>query len=108
MRFYQTEIICAKILCMKSRIEEVLNKVSQGKLSPEEALKILGDYPYQDLSFAKIDHHREIRRGFPEIIYGLGKTEEQILTISKEILKNGCNLLATRVPISVFEKPMSR
>ena len=104
MRFYQTEIICAKILCMKSRIEEVLNKVSQGKLSPEEALKILGDYPYQDLSFAKIDHHREIRRGFPEIIYGLGKTEEQILTISKEILKNGCNLLATRVPISVFEK----
>jgi pyridinium-3,5-biscarboxylic acid mononucleotide synthase len=89
---------------MRSRLEEILTKVSKGELSPEDALKILEDYPYQDLSFAKIDHHREIRRGFPEIIYGLGKTENQILSISREILKNGSNLLATRIPVSVFEK----
>ncbi|MBN2245276.1 MAG: nickel pincer cofactor biosynthesis protein LarB [Candidatus Aminicenantes bacterium] len=91
-------------MTVKSRLEEILTKVSKGELSPEAALKGLEDYPYQDLSFAKIDHHREIRRGFPEIIYGLGKTEEQILSISKEILKNGSNLLATRIPVSVFEK----
>lgn len=89
---------------MRFRLEEILTKVHKGELSPEDALKVLEDYPYQDLSFAKIDHHREIRRGFPEIIYGLGKTEDQILSISREILKKGSNLLATRVPLSVFEK----
>ena len=88
---------------MKNRLEEVLNKVHKGELSPEEALQHLKDYPYQDLIFAKIDHHRELRRGFPEIIYGLGKTEDQILKIANEIIKKGSNLLITRVESNVFE-----
>jgi NCAIR mutase (PurE)-related protein len=72
---------------MKSYLKEVLKKVQEGKLSVEKALDTLKDYPYQDLSFAKVDHHRELRRGFPEIIYGLGKTKEQIIEIAKAILK---------------------
>lgn len=89
---------------MKSQLEDVLKKVHQGKLSPKEALHILKDYPYQDLIFAKIDHHRELRKGFPEIIYGLGKTDNQILKIAQEIIKKGSNLLVTKAGPEVFKK----
>ncbi len=92
-----------RILRMKSQLEDVLNKVHQGKLSPKEALIVLKDFPYQDLGFAKIDHHRELRKGFPEIIYGMGKTDEQILKIAQEIIKKGSNLLITKIGPEVFE-----
>lgn len=88
---------------MKSLLEEVLNNVQKGKISPKKALNILKDYPYQDLTFAKIDHHRELRKGFPEIIYGLGKTEEQILKIAQEIIKKGSNLLITKLDEETFK-----
>jgi hypothetical protein len=88
---------------MKSQLKDVLNKVHLGKLSPEEAFLVLKDYPYQNLGFAKIDHHRELRKGFPEIIFGMGKTEEQILKISREIIKKGGNLLITKVETKVFD-----
>ncbi len=88
---------------MKSQLKDVLNKVHLGKLSPEEAFIALKDYPYQNLGFAKIDHHRELRKGFPEIIFGMGKTEEQILKISREIIKKGGNLLITKVETKVFD-----
>lgn len=89
---------------MKSQLEDILIQVQKGKLSPKDALKRLRDYPYQDLAFAKIDHHRELRRGFPEIIFGLGKTADQIIKISREILKKGNNLLVTKVDASVYRK----
>jgi hypothetical protein len=88
---------------MKSQLKDVLNKVHLGKLSPEEAFLALKDYPYQNLGFAKIDHHRELRKGFPEIIFGMGKTEEQILKISRAIIKKGGNLLITKVETKVFD-----
>jgi NCAIR mutase (PurE)-related protein len=88
---------------MKSYLEDILNKVHSGALTPDKALRVLKDYPYQDLSFAKIDHHRELRRGFPEVIFGLGKTEEQIVQISEQILKKGSNLLITKVEPDVYE-----
>ncbi len=89
---------------MKSLLEDVLKKVHKGKLTPEEALNTLKDYPYQDLTFAKIDHHRELRKGFPEIIFGLGKTDEQIITIAQEIIKKKSDLLITKVGESTFKK----
>lgn len=89
---------------MKSELEEILEKVSRKKISPQEAFQRLKDYLYQDLGFAKIDHHREVRRGFPEIIYGLGKTDEQILMIAQEICKKGNSLLVTRIEPRVYEK----
>lgn len=93
-----------KCLAMKSPLEQTLEKVRAGEISPKEALKILRDYPYQDLHFAKIDHHRELRRGFPEIIYGIGKTEPQILKIAQAILNKNCNLLITRIEPLVYAK----
>jgi len=88
---------------MKSQLEDILNRVYQKKISPEKALRLLKDYPYQDLSFAKIDHHRELRKGFPEIIYGQGKTVDQILKIAHEITKKGSNLLITKIGPEVFK-----
>jgi len=93
---------------MKFLLEEVLDKVQKGKLSPKKALNILKDYPYQDLTFAKIDHHRELRKGYPEIIYGLGKTEEQIVKIAQEIIKKGSNLLITKVDEETFKNVKKR
>lgn len=89
---------------MKAQLEDVLREVFERKISPEEALRLLKDYPYKDLSFAKIDHHRELRRGFPEMVYGGGKTEDQIIKIAQEILKKRSNLLVTKVEPEVFKK----
>ncbi len=89
---------------MKNRLEEILRKVYSGRLSPEKALAELKDYPYRDLGFAKVDHHREIRRGHPEIIYGLGKTANQIAKIGREIIKQGSNLLITRIEPDVYAR----
>jgi len=82
---------------MKSYLEKILQKVHKGELAPDEAVKELKSYPYEDLGIAKIDHHRELRRGFPEIVLGLGKTREQIIKISQSIIRNGSNLLVTKV-----------
>jgi NCAIR mutase (PurE)-related protein len=89
---------------MKSQLEELLNQVYEGKVNPKDALKRLRDYPYQDLAFAKIDHHRELRRGHPEVIFGLGKTADQIVKISREIVKKGNNLLITKVDPSMYKR----
>ena len=87
---------------MKKFYENILKKVCEHQLSPEEAIEQLKDYPYQDLEFAKIDHHRELRKGVPEIIYGVGKTGPQILKISREIIRKGGNLLITRIEPEVY------
>jgi len=89
---------------MKSGLEEILNKVAAGRLTPRAALRRLRDFPYQDLDFVKIDHHRELRKGFPEIIFGQGKTPGQILRIAREIVGRGSNLLATRVEPEVYRR----
>jgi NCAIR mutase (PurE)-related protein len=93
---------------VKQRLEEVLRKVYDRRLSPEKALESLKDYPYQDLGFAKVDHHREILKGSPEIVYGLGKTPEQIVGISREIIRKGSNLLVTRVEPDVYARIKGR
>ena len=93
-----------KINSVKTELEEILEKVSRKEISPKDAFNRLKDYPYQDLGFAKIDHHREVRKGFPEIIYGQGKTEDQVLKIAQEITKRGNSLLITRVEPGVYAK----
>jgi NCAIR mutase (PurE)-related protein len=89
---------------MKSRLEHILNQVHNNDMSPEEALGELKGYPYEDLAFAKIDHHRELRRGFPEIVFGPGKTEQQIIDISRSIIQKGSNLLVTRVKPEIYTR----
>jgi NCAIR mutase (PurE)-related protein len=89
---------------MKRRLEEILDKVRTGELTPAKALELLEDFPYCDLDFAKVDHHREVAKGAPEIVFGLGKTPAQIGRIALEILKKGSNLLVTRVEPAVWSK----
>ncbi len=93
---------------MKKRLEGILEKVRDGKLTPAKALELLGDFPYCDLDFAKVDHHRELAKGTPEIVFGLGKTPAQIGRIGREILGKGSNLLVTRVERAVWSKVRSR
>lgn len=97
-----------KIPGVKTELEDVLEKVSRREMSPREAFLKLKDYPYQDLGFAKIDHHREVRKGFPEIIFGQGKTEAQIIKIAREISKRGHSLLITRVGPEAYRKIRSK
>jgi len=78
------------------RINEILKAVKKKKLSVEEAYAKLKNLPYEDLGFAKVDHHRHLRKGFPEVIYCEGKTPDQIAQIASRIASNGHNVLATR------------
>jgi NCAIR mutase (PurE)-related protein len=77
-------------------LRELLQKVRDGALSPESAAERLKSLPYEDLGFAKVDHHRALRRGFPEAIFGAGKTPEQIAAIADRIAGRGQNVLVTR------------
>ena len=80
---------------------DLLNAVRAGSLSPEEAGKRLETLPYEDLGFAKVDHHRALRRGFPEAIFGAGKTPEQIVAIVDRIVARGQNAIVTRTTFEV-------
>lgn len=76
----------------------LLRQVAAGKLSPERALLSLKEKPFEDLDYAKIDFHRSIRQGASEVIYGAGKTPDQILGIVQAMGRKGCrNILVTRI-----------
>jgi len=85
------------------QIKELLEQVKNGDISIEEAIEKLRYLPFEDLGFAQIDHHRQIRRGFPEVIYCPGKTAEQIIKIFTSLAERGNNVLATRAEEAVFE-----
>ncbi len=93
---------------MKKRLEEVLEKVRTGRLTPAQALEKLEGFPYCDLEFAKVDHHRELAKGTPEIVFGLGKTPAQIVRIGRDILEKGSNLLVTRVEPAAWARIKGR
>ncbi len=78
-------------------LREMLEAVQRGETNVDEALVTLRDLPFRDLGFANVDHHRALRIGHPEVIYGAGKTAAQLLGIVREIASHGQNVLATRV-----------
>ena len=80
------------------RLRELLWQVSTGKVSADEALETLRSLPFEDLGFAKVDHHRQLRTGFPEVIFGPGKTARQIIEIARRMTENAQNVLITRLP----------
>jgi hypothetical protein len=82
-------------------VDALLRAVRDGRVSPEEAAERLRSLPYEDLGFAKVDHHRALRRGFPEVVFGAGKSPEQILGIAERIVSRGQNLLVTRTTADV-------
>jgi hypothetical protein len=77
-------------------LKHILTQVQSGKLNLEKAVEKLRSLPYEDLGFAKLDHHRHLRQGFPEVIYCQGKTTDQILQIIKRFVASGQNVLGTR------------
>lgn len=80
----------------RSKLKALLEEVAAGALPPEAALERLRSLPFEDLGFAKVDHHRDIRQGYPEAIFGAGKTPKHITEIVSRIRAQGCNVLATR------------
>src|SRR5579863_9608652 len=81
----------------EKRIREILGKVADGRLTPAAALRTLRDLPFEDLGFAKLDSHRSLRRGVPEVIFGEGKTARQLVTIGQRVLASRSNLIITRL-----------
>ena len=78
-------------------LKELFDKVRRGKVSPDEAIEKLRHLPFEDIGFANVDHHRTLRVGVPEVIFGPGKTPEQLSEIFSRLAKRGNNVLATRV-----------
>jgi NCAIR mutase (PurE)-related protein len=79
------------------KLEALLKKVKSGKITLDEAMAELKSLPFEDLGFTRIDHHRSLRKGFPEVIWGEGKTPGQILSIIRPLKRKGQNILITRL-----------
>ena len=84
-------------------MKKLLEQVKSGEIDIDHAIEKLRHLPFEDLGFACIDHHRQIRCGFPEVIYCPGKTTEQIVKIFSNLAEKGNNVLATRAEEGVFE-----
>ncbi len=84
-------------------VEKLLKNVKNGETSIEEALDLLKNFPYTDLGYAKIDHHREMRTGYPEIIYCAGKSVEQVKEIFRVMSEKENNVIGTRANIEMYE-----
>ncbi len=81
-----------------------LEEIAKGQTQPEEVLKKLNDFPYQNLGFANIDTHRNLRNGNSEVIYCPGKTLEQIVTIFRNLADQSLNVMASRASREVFQE----
>ncbi|MBL7215782.1 MAG: nickel pincer cofactor biosynthesis protein LarB [Phycisphaerae bacterium] len=85
------------------QLEQILADVKSHMLTIEEAVQRLRHWPFEDVGFAKIDHHRTLRCGFPEVIYCPGKTAEQVTGIFEKLAITGQNIIATRADSSLYE-----
>jgi pyridinium-3,5-biscarboxylic acid mononucleotide synthase len=91
----------------RQQLRALLDAVGAGSVTPESAqqqlLQVLRQKPYEDLGFARVDHHRKTRQGFPEVIFGQGKTPGQVAAIAARVVAAGDNLLVTRSTQEAFE-----
>jgi NCAIR mutase (PurE)-related protein len=85
-----------------THLRAILEEVRRGNLDVEEATARLRDLPYQDLGFARLDHHRGLRQGLPEVVFCEGKTTEQVVSIVQSLASHGGPVLATRASEAVF------
>jgi NCAIR mutase (PurE)-related protein len=83
---------------------QILERVKAGDLPVMQALEELRILPYEQLGFANIDHHRSLRLGFPEVIFGQGKTGEQIVSIAERLLKSSKKILITHVSTEIYDE----
>ena len=84
-------------------MRQLLEQVKGGQVDIDEAMDRLRHLPFEDLGFARVDHHRQLRKGFPEVIFCPGKTTEQIIRIFESLASRGNNVLATRAAPEVFD-----
>jgi NCAIR mutase (PurE)-related protein len=85
-----------------AKLRQLLEHVRSGAVSPDEAVSRLRHMPFEDLGFAKIDHHRRVRSGMPEVIFSQGKSPTQVAKIFKQMAAQGGNVLATRATSEHF------
>ena len=83
-------------------IRKLFQQVRKGSLSPDDAVERLRHLPFEDLGFANVDHHRALRAGMPEVIFGQGKTPAQVAEIFSRLALHGGNVLATRATRQQF------
>jgi pyridinium-3,5-biscarboxylic acid mononucleotide synthase len=88
----------------RERVRDVLHQVADGMLDVSQALDALSFEPAESLGFATIDHHRALRQGFPEVIYGAGKSADQICDIASRIAGRGDGVLVTRIASDAAER----
>jgi len=89
----------------QSELLKILESVKSGDLAPVKAIERLKHFPFEDLGFAKVDHHRALRQGFAEVIFGKGKTSQQVGAIVKAMLRqkdSRQNILVTRADAKTF------
>jgi NCAIR mutase (PurE)-related protein len=89
-------------------IRKLLEDVKVGSVSPDDAMTRLRTMPFEDIGFAKIDHHRPVRAGMPEVIYAAGKSAEQVAEIFARMALAGNNVLATRASSEKFDAVHAR
>src|SRR2546425_10505951 len=91
----------------RSELQLLIERVARGEIDAATAhqrvLEALRARPFEDLGFARVDHHRSVRQGFPEVILGIGKTPAQIAAIAAEIVSRGPPLLVTRSTEAAFD-----
>ncbi|HLJ28352.1 MAG TPA: nickel pincer cofactor biosynthesis protein LarB [Candidatus Angelobacter sp.] len=85
-----------------STLRKLFQQVKSGRISADEAVSRLRHLPFEDLGFAKVDHHRTLRTGLPEVIFSQGKTPQQVAGIFKRMAAHGGNVLATRAEAGHF------
>jgi NCAIR mutase (PurE)-related protein len=99
-------------MASNKQLQDLLEQVARGELDPDRArervIATLRERPFEDLGFARIDHHRSLRQGFPEVILGLGKTPAQIADIAAAIVERGSTLLVTRANEAAHEAVRNR
>jgi len=88
----------------EDQIRKILEDCKAGRLSMDDAMHRLRSLPFEDLGFANVDHHRSLRQGFAEVIFGLGKTVDQVAKIVESMYKNDHNILVTRTTSAHFER----
>jgi NCAIR mutase (PurE)-related protein len=86
------------------QLETLLNQVREGSTGIDDAVDRLSEVPFEDMGFAKLDHHRALRTGMPEVIFAAGKTTAQVAAIFARMAKEGGNVLATRASREAFEE----
>jgi NCAIR mutase (PurE)-related protein len=87
----------------EQQLRKLLEEVRAGACTPEEAMRLLAHMPFEDLGFAKVDHHRALRHGMPEVVLGRGKTVHEVAEISRKLLERSKNLLVTRADAEMAE-----